>query len=357
MSQALRIVSPSGAAYHHTSGAWGREGTALWLPFGDGLNGPAYAVANYNGGLVVVGNFTEAGGVTVRGVAFWNGTTWSALGGGVGPSTFGVGYYVAVYGGNLYIGGQFTSVNGVSAANFVMWNGSTFSALGVGVGGQVDTLHVFDGKLWIGGQFFSAGGAAAVGMAAWNGSAYVSVDGGVVSGSLYATTDFATFGGDLYSSNGQGSGAINLFVWGGSGWSAVADTDTDGIYGLAVDATYLYIATHDDSAIGAVGIPCVGQYDGATWSAPSGGLGGTNKQANAVHVWDSTIVAGGNFTSPAANVARHSGSQFVGFGDGLNGAVYGFTTFNGYLVAVGDFDKSGALTRNHIAYWSVAETP
>lgn len=327
----------------------------LWLPFGDGLNGPAYAVANYNGGLVVVGNFTEAGGVTVRGVAFWDGSAWSALGGGVGVSGVFVGgnnvsvaNAVAVYGGNLYIGGLFTTVNGIAATYIAKWDGSVWSPVGGGVNQRVDCMAAIGGLLYVGGGFTSPG----IFYASWNGSSWADASSGRYAFDL--PTSFIEHGSVPVSSVGRGDGISGgVQTWGGSNWTGIGrNTNDGGVAALASLNGDLYAGGFMFSIDG-VSVTRLAQFDGSVWSA----VGTANSWINALHIWNNQLVTGGAYTSPASRVARYNGSTFTNFGDGFNNTVRGFTTYNGYLVAVGDFTASGALTRNRIAYWSVAETP
>jgi len=83
-----------------------RAGTSR---FGDtaGLNNIGQALAtDANHNVYVGGNFGTAGGVSVSGVARWNGEVFAALGTGMnGPV-----YALAVDGsGNLYAGGSFST--------------------------------------------------------------------------------------------------------------------------------------------------------------------------------------------------------------------------------------------------------
>ena len=94
-----------------------------------GTSGVVYAFSAFDDGhgqaLYVGGNFATAGNVTANSIARWNGSSWSALGGGVND-------YVkdlAVFdnGSALYAVGNFTSAGG-SAVNYVAkWNGSSWS--------------------------------------------------------------------------------------------------------------------------------------------------------------------------------------------------------------------------------------
>lgn len=342
MSSNLRIISPSGAAYRHVSGVWGPR-AGQWLPFGTGMDGNVYAVAPYAGGLVAVGEFGTAGGVTVRGVAFWNGSAWSALGGGVGLDGTGTtANAIAVYGGNLYIGGLFNSVNGVSAPYIAMWNGSTWSAVGSSINGTINSMYVFGGLLYVGGSFTSPGTF----IATWNGSTWSDASSGVSAAPINSFTEHSSA---LHHGGGSAGGSVQSF--GGGSWSDVGTVPGGGVFAVQSFGGDLY-AGGNFTEIDSVTVDRLAKYDGS-WSA----VGNANNAIDAMHIWDSQLVIGGVFTNIASRVARYNGSTFTAFGDGLNGQVAALTTYNGYLVAGGQFTASGAATRNRIAYWSIPETP
>jgi hypothetical protein len=106
------------------------------------------------------GSFTTAGGSPATNIAKWNGSSWSALGSGIG----GGGPYgpvvsaLAVSGSDLYAGGDFTTAGGSPATNIAKWNGSSWSALGSGMDGSVSALAVSGSDLYVGGSFTMAGG-------------------------------------------------------------------------------------------------------------------------------------------------------------------------------------------------------
>jgi hypothetical protein len=67
---------------------------------------------------------------------------------------------LAVSGGTLYAGGYFATAGGNAANNIAQWNGSSWSALGSGIGGInpiVNALAVSGGTLYAGGGFTTAG--------------------------------------------------------------------------------------------------------------------------------------------------------------------------------------------------------
>ncbi|HYF66166.1 MAG TPA: hypothetical protein VD886_25280, partial [Herpetosiphonaceae bacterium] len=84
-----------------------------------GMDGTVYAVAaGGNGSVYVGGTFTTAGGVTVNRIARWDGSSWSALGGGMNLFV----YALAVGSdGSLYASGNFTTADGVTANRVARW--------------------------------------------------------------------------------------------------------------------------------------------------------------------------------------------------------------------------------------------
>ena len=126
-------------------------------------NGAVYAMAFYNGQLVVGGNFTGN-------LATWSGTSWTAI--GTAPN--GTVNAIGVNGSNLYIGGTFTTVGGVTVNRIARYNGTSWSALGSGfpAGSTIKTLSVVGNTVYAGGTFTTAGGVAAKNLAFWNGSTW-----------------------------------------------------------------------------------------------------------------------------------------------------------------------------------------
>ena len=102
------------------------------------------AFVEYNGNLIVAGSFSAVSGVTVNGIASWDGTAWSALDAGIGSSAFPA-YALVVYSGKLAVGGRFTSVNNgtVGARGVALWDGAAWHPVGTGVNfGDVRSLFV-----------------------------------------------------------------------------------------------------------------------------------------------------------------------------------------------------------------------
>lgn len=93
-----------------------------WYPLGTGLNDYVRAIHEYNGNLIAGGYFTDAGGVPAQKIAKWNGTTWSAMGGGFDGG--GIDEYVksaTVWNGIFFAGGAYTQAEGGPMNYIAQW--------------------------------------------------------------------------------------------------------------------------------------------------------------------------------------------------------------------------------------------
>lgn len=208
--------------------------TAGWLPVSqaaagygrwvdgftlDGVNDEVKAIVADGPNAVYVGGcFTVAGDTVAHGITKWNGSTWEALGSGLGLDDGGTwaeqgcAFALAVDSQhNLYVGGSFLSAGGVPAKFIAKWSPScgTWSALGSGMEDYVEEIATSDTTVYAAGQFANAGGVAGTArLAQWNGVTWAPVrplgtagpNGYVIAlssggGSLYAGGNFTSIGG------------------------------------------------------------------------------------------------------------------------------------------------------------------
>ena len=186
----------------------GSAWTPLAGPGDTGLNGPAHASIVFDDGsgsaLYVGGSFSQAAGVTVNGIARWNGAAWSPL---FGPGAPGVGGTTGVKamaeyndgtGAALYVGGSFNTAGGELVNSIARWDGFEWSPLNgtsaVGTSGSVAAITVFDDgngpALYVAGNFGSAGGISANKIARWNGVTWTALHNTGFNNSLFAVTVF-----------------------------------------------------------------------------------------------------------------------------------------------------------------------
>ncbi|MDW8438564.1 MAG: T9SS type A sorting domain-containing protein [Chloroherpetonaceae bacterium] len=317
----------------------------------NGVNGSVLALTVYGGELYVGGSFTTAGGISANRIARWNGSAWNTVGtspndgvsGGSNPiiSDF------LIFGGRLYVGGRFTTAGGNSANNIAWWDGTTWSAVGSGSnngvsGGSspsVNALAVYGGDLYVGGSFTTAGGTPVNNIARWNGSAWSAVgtspnDG--VSGGILA---LASYNGELYAgglfTTAGGNPANSIARWNGSAWNAVGSGSNNGVGGslplvntLSEHYGELYVGGIFSTA-GGVPANNIARWNGSAWNAVgSGGGNGTGGGSISGNVSCSVVYGdhlffGGDFTlvniggSPVASsrIARWTVSSGADAGD------------------------------------------
>ncbi len=272
-----------------------------------GLNSSAFAVTTYDDGsgtaLYAGGFFTQAGGVAVARVARWDGMNWHDVGGGVAVSA-GVASVRAlhvVHDGDqdsLIVGGAFDQAGSRSTQNIARWDGTNWSALGgglddmvldvtvfddgtgpaiyaattffntdnggvwkfdgnawsvVGLGvnpspttGQVNALEVFDdgsgARLVAGGIFTIAGGKPVAHIAQWDGESWTDVGGGL-NEPVWSLQSFddgngpALFVGGTFLGSAGGVPAVHAARWSGSQWSSLGNEDFLEFFGIIAAMT------------------------------------------------------------------------------------------------------------------------
>src|SRR6185436_2279204 len=97
--------------------------------------------------LYAGGDFTAAGDFLANHIARWDGNTWAAVSSGNGMN--GIVYALlsfddGIVGPALYAGGNFTAAGGTSANGVARWDGSAWSPLGGGTDGAAIALRAFD---------------------------------------------------------------------------------------------------------------------------------------------------------------------------------------------------------------------
>jgi hypothetical protein len=134
---------------------------------GTGLNSNVVAMTTFNNNLYVSGPFTNAGGIIATGIARWDGSQWSSVGGGiVGRGTIST---MTAMGGSLYVGGSFTNLGGTPVARIAKWDGTAWSALGSGSSATLLALYNnHDSDLYAGGAVRIAGSKPSMFLAHWN---------------------------------------------------------------------------------------------------------------------------------------------------------------------------------------------
>jgi hypothetical protein len=124
----------------------------------------------YRQNPVIGGQFAASGGTVLNCIASWHGGAWHPLATGV------IGGYpggesvncLAVVDDRLYAGGLFQAAQGQVVNAIAKWDGTSWSALAGGVDGDVRAMTVWGHYLVVGGWFSSAGGSEMHNVALWS---------------------------------------------------------------------------------------------------------------------------------------------------------------------------------------------
>ncbi len=356
-----------------------------WSPLGEGL--PRTTLANVIHALALDGNdlyaggeFFNIGGVSTRSIAKWNGSSWSALGGGTisgiqKSGAPGIVYSIALVGNYLYVGGDFDKAGEVNANNIARWNGSNWSTVGnlVATNGEVRAFAVIGSDLYVGGYFIVSNVPWSWGVAKWDGSSWSSLGEGMIwinpengirqGGRVYS---LAVRGNELYAggcfNRAGGIPANNIAKWDGSSWSplgsGIGSSDNycwNKVISLAVVDNDIYAGT------GNIDNRKLMKWDGQTWSTIGGDEfnGHYLSWVNALAVRGSELYVGGRFITigelTTENIAKLNGNDWSSFGNGVDGEDYiqlnAIAVMEGELYVGGWFTEVGGLNAINVAKW------
>ncbi|MFZ0827655.1 MAG: hypothetical protein WAO02_09560 [Verrucomicrobiia bacterium] len=328
----------------------GRWDGSAWHALGGGLGGPGYysyvRIATVNGGLVYAGgSFTNSGTQAATNLAVWNGSTWSAVGGGANGIVDGL----AVNGGSLYAGGVFTQAGSTPANYIAKWDGTSWSALGSGINpganNGVNNIAILNNQVCVAGSFTSAGGVAATNFAVWNGSSWAAAGSGLSAAGLRVVAN----GTNVYvgGSFGVAGGVLadGVAAWDGTNWSVVGIAGrlngvSPSIFALANDGTNLY-AGGLFSYAGRTNTSLIAKFDGKNWYPLGSGIGpiGGTTSIHALATAGNNVYAGGSFVTAggvvALDTALWDGANWHSLGNGPGGTVAAFMVRTDGVYAVG----------------------
>jgi hypothetical protein len=298
------------------------DGTT-WSALGYGLDGSVTTLATKGNELWAVGSFSGsgvgAGGaplIPARGVARWNGTRWSGVGGGID----GAGSAIAIgVDGRVWVGGSFGRAGATEAKSIATWDGTRWSGVGGGFSmtnpeqiAQVTAIVIDGGRTWVGGTFDRAGTVAAKNVAVWDGTTWAPAAGGFDG----PVTAMALWKGKIVAAGpflASGKTPIeHLAIWNGSDWSELAG----GLSGTAdQSATIVDVRPHREGFVisglveraGTVPVHHVAAWDGERWSDLGGGV---DDVAGKHWIDDGALWVTGTFTS-AGTVGSRGIARYV----------------------------------------------
>jgi hypothetical protein len=334
-------------------------------PLSSGLDNTVSCQAIFNNELYVGGSFTTAGGVSANYIAKWNGSNWSSVGAGLNNAGGNGGVFtMIVYNNELYVGGFFTSAGSVPANGIAKWNGTTWSSVGGGVtfsasAGMITSLEVLNNELYVGGLYTSAGSVSANGIAKWNGSNWYALGTGInYPNGPISGIGMKAYNNEIYiSGNISSAGGVsvnNIAKWNGSTWATVGTGLNNNAYTMASYNNELYVGGIFTTA-GGINASGIAKWDGTNWSSVGNGIANATNPSpsiNCLAVHGNNLYVGGNFnnigTGAVNNIAKWNGT-WQPVGGGTNGAVNSLGIYNGELHAGGAFTTVLGVNANYIA--------
>ncbi len=337
------------------------NGTAFVYLGGGIYDGTVNAFTIYNGDLIMGGSFRifPSGGGAILYLAQWDGSSWSAIGGGLNNWV----YALTVWNGDLYVGGVFTTVGSptpITANGVAYWNGA-WNGTGLGCQhGIVQAFQPYNGYLFVGGSFTTAGSVSSGGLATWDGVNWNWV-GGTFNGTVYTLNYYAgeLVVGGVFTGVG---GSTNLTRYNGSVYNSIGAGGTDlQVDMLFNDGTVLWSGGHFTTSDGFT-TNHLAQWYGTEW-VPAGG--GTAMGVNAMTGYGGRLVIAGNFHQsadpdpPVSDIGEWDGSRLHPLGAGMDAQVNALKAYNigvgisqtQELVAGGYFTHAGGVTAYDVAKW------
>ncbi len=353
--------------------------------------------------LVAAGFIKTAGGVSVNGIARWDGSSWSAIPGDSQPSNnYG---YVTTWDPDgdgptaaYLIGGSSSLVgyyrwNGTNRVfvSFQPYNGAVRTGTRFDADGSGPELE----RLVLAGEFTTIGGVAARRVAMWNGMAWLPFGGGLggpTTGteSVRALATYDPDGPDgsappeLYAAGNftlaEGLPVSGIARWNGISWLPLGAATVGGItidalvaVGLGPNGTAPLRLVVGGAFTTFAGIPAqrVAVWDGAAWSGPGSefptsavlSLGALDPDAGGPA--EPAILVGSSRNSstpgqPPLHLGKLVGSTYQDVGPGTNGEIYavaphdpdGSGPLPPVAVLAGEATKINGVLCNHIAIWN-----
>jgi hypothetical protein len=278
---------------------------------------------------------------------------WYPLGDGTGTSN--EIKEVVEYQGDLVMGGNFAQAGGQMVYNIARWDGSAWHPMGTGFDAEVRALAVFQGELYAAGHF-TADGTGTVpfpGMARWNGSSWVQVP--VPNPISYDYRDLCVFDGKMYTTKHFTPRDFTVMV---SAFDGNVWTDLPGEFTGPEDYKYLYalgeyngklIAGGQFDSVGGVEARRIAMFNGTSWESLGFPVPGETTpgllsgRALAFQVFEDKLFAGGIFTDfngtiPGVSVASFDGTTWTAypFDSNIGHVVHDFEIFSDHLLAAGE---------------------
>lgn len=281
---------------------------------------------------------------------------WESLDGGVADEV----YALARFQGDLIVGGTFESAGGVPAKGIARWDGTAWHDMGNANVGTVTALLVHHGVLYVAGGFINAADDFEIGVLAWDGAQWAIFDD---ANEFVSIDDIIIFNDEVViaADRRQPGHPFNrdriVMRWDGAAWQPLGDEFNSPVTTLAVYNGEL-IAAGEFDRNGLYDINHIARWDGAAWQRLGNGLAhsGLNGAPLDLEVFDGRLFAAGGFLTAGGRlvrgIARWNGTEWRGVDGGANQDVRCLAVYQNDLVAGGTFTRIGGVNASRVARWN-----
>jgi hypothetical protein len=349
-----------------------------WKQVGD-FNAPprSFFTDTVDNLFYVGGNFKWSGMDTVFGICTWDGNIIKALGdilaqncGNVCPPIISI----IRYKNEIYVAPDGSHFGGVYTNGIAKWNGSVWSALGGGLqldspnfsdGAQVYGLGVIDDKLYCVGGFRTIDGDTCNSVAYWDSIQWHGI--GFPNDILYDVPinyKVIRYKNEIYvggNCNNQIGGVNNddIARFNGINWEQVGGGLKGGLSDISDMVIYkneLYVCGYFRKSDGNIGNKIM-RWDGFNWNDVGGGLCSPNDIATAMLVYEDKLYLVGIFDCvgnglPASNIAVWDGEHWCSFGNSyFNNKIGSIGVYKNEIYVGGGFTKTDGYPVKYFAKW------
>ena len=273
---------------------------------------PVLGITRYNDTIYAAGFFFTAGSTLLYGNAKFDGTVWQPV--CSNPNTTVVRHFIDSN-DDLYFMGLFDTICGNLATGIAKYDGNSVTSIGSNLDYLMEAIE-YNGDIYFGGNFDNINGLSSI--ARYDGSNFFPVDGGFVGGFSWVS-DLEIYKDELYVCGafykGAGNAADNIAKW---------DTTT---------------SSWVDVGGGILETP----------TSPSGAA------ANKMTVFNGELWVVGDFEYaggvPAQNIAKWNGTQWCGVGSVFDNGLSDVAVYNNELYISGGFWTIDGDTVNRFAKW------
>jgi len=314
-------------------------GNRQWTKVTNVIGGIVYDLKTYNCKLYACGQFNLFDNQLISNIAVWDGSTWSAVGGGLNGNAA---YTMEVHGGKLYVGGQFSMAGTTPVNNIAVWDGSTWADVGGGVQNGINTavralLSTSNGLIVAGAFTLLGNSIPANNIALWN-SVWTAPYGPGIPPfvkSLILNNNELYAGGAMNSVN-------NILKWNGAIWQPLQNgittytsSPTEGVFKMMQWNSNLLVGGRFASANNGSPVPNtkgIAIWDGVSWSpAPEGDVPGNTNGLSDFIQYQLQLHTSGEFTTigsiSASGVAKSNGTTWINVGH-PNGITWALETYD-----------------------------